>query len=295
MNNSPQEIYQFLKADGDLLVVTHFFPDGDGIGSLTAFSGMLDQLEVKHTLAIDDLIPEKYNFLPGFERIRNLRVQPLDELFGRVAILDAGSIPRIGQAQTCIEPGAGILNIDHHLTGQYYGDLNLIDTGASATAEILYKLCGEFGLEIDQQIAYGLYVGILTDTGRFRFTNTTARSMSICGELLGKGVNPGWVTENIYYNLPFELVQALARSLLTIELHHGGLVCLIRLDHGHRTDDTEGFVEYASSIKGVALAAFLCEIDKSLFKVSLRSRSPVDVSAVARQFGGGGQMMVDDR
>lgn len=290
MNSSVEEIREFLTGEGKILVVSHFFPDGDAIGSLLAFGSMLHQLDADFILAIDDACPEKYSFLPGFAKIRNLREQPLEIEFPKVVVLDAGALARIGSARRCIGKGTKILNIDHHFTGEMYGDLNLVDPNASATAEILYNLCIELDLEIDINIAYGLYVGILTDTGRFRFANSSARAMKICSEFLSKGVDPGWVTENLYFNLPFELIQALARALFTIELHYGGLVCIIRLEHGHYIEDSEWFVGYASSIKGVALAAFICEMDPGVYKVSLRSRCSIAVSDVARKFGGGGHL-----
>jgi len=289
-NHSQDQILEYLRLDGKLLAVTHFFPDGDALGSLLAFSGMLDQLGVEHIVAVDDVLPDKYSFLPGFDRIRSLRVNPFREIVPRMAVLDAGALARIGSAQDCIGPNTRIINIDHHHTGDDYGHLNLVEVNASATAEILYRLCSRLKLEITPQIAYGLYIGILTDTGRFRYSNTTHQAMDICGDLISKGVNPGWVVENIYYNLPFELVQALARALLTLELHFGGLVCMLSLNRGHYVSDTEGFVEYAASIKGVALAAFVCELEEKLYKVSLRSRCSVDVSQVAQKFGGGGHI-----
>ncbi len=290
MSINPEQIRNFLLSNGDLLVVTHFSPDGDAIGSLLAFGGMLDQLGVGYILAIDDVIPEKYNFLPGYELIHNLSEEPINRVFNRIVILDAGALPRIGSAQSCIGKETKVLNIDHHYTGPYYGDINHVDVEACATAEILYDLCNQLGLEINQQIAYGLYVGILADTGRFRFSNTSSRALKICGKLVSKGVDPGWITENVYYNQPFESVQALSIALSTLELHHNGLVCLISLDSSYSTNDTEGFVEHAASIKGVALAAFIREMSEGLLKVSLRSRCRVNVAEVAGKFGGGGHI-----
>ena len=290
MNNNHQEIFDFLTGEGEMLIVSHFFPDGDAIGSVLALGGMLEQLNVKHTLAIDDICPEKYSFMPGYEKIRNLRKDPMARKVEKLVILDAGALPRIGSAQQCIGDETRVLNIDHHFTGEYYGHLNLVKVEAAATAEILYDLCAEMDIEINISIAYGLYVGLITDTGRFRFANSSQRAMYICSELIGKGVDPGWVTENIYFNLPFELIQALARALFTIDLHFGGLVCLLRLDHGHYIEDSEWFVGYASSIKGVALSAFICEMENNVFKVSLRSRCPIAVSDIARKFGGGGHL-----
>ncbi len=285
-------IYNYLLSGGDLLAVSHFSPDGDAIGSLIAFSGMLDQLGVEHLAAIADVLPEKYSFLPGFDRIRKFNIQ--NSTFkipcNRLVILDAGALPRIGSARSCIGKRTKVLNIDHHYSGPYYGDINLVRHEASATAEILYDLCEEFSIEMNEQIAYGLFVGILTDTGRFRFSNTSSRALAICSDLISKGVNPGWVTENVYYNLQFENVQALAWVLSTIERHLDGLICIVSLDREKDVNDTEGFVEYASSITGVALAAFIREIKDKVYKVSLRSRCSVDVAEVATKFGGGGHL-----
>ncbi|MFC2150593.1 bifunctional oligoribonuclease/PAP phosphatase NrnA [Calditrichota bacterium] len=289
-NSNGKNILDFLEGDDEILVVSHFSPDGDAIGSMLAFGGILDQLGVDHTIVVDDIPPDKYNFMPDYKKIRSLRENPLDRKFRKVVILDAGAIGRIGDAQKLIEKDAQILNIDHHFTGNPYGTVNIINSEASATAEMLYDICQELNIQVDLTIAYALYVGILTDTGRFRFANSSSRAMSICAELLSKGVDAGWVTENVYFNLPFELIQALAKSLLTLELHHDGLVCVLRLDHGHYIDDSEWFVGYASSIKGVAMAAFICEMDPGVYKVSLRSRCKVAVSEVARKFGGGGHL-----
>lgn len=282
------QISSFIKSEGELLVVTHIFPDGDAIGSLLAFGGILDQLSIPYILALDDSCPDKYRFMPGFERIRNLSVEPLNRHFPRVAILDAGALPRIGSAQECIGSDTRVLNIDHHYTGKDYGQINHIDVNASATCELLYDLCCHMGIEMTAQVAYGLYVGILTDTGRFRFLNTNARAFSICGKLVACGVNPSRVIENIYYNMHFEMVKLLAHVLSTMELHHDGMVCLITLDKDHYLDDTEGFVVYPSSVRGVLVSAFMSEMEDRVFKVSLRSRCRVDVSEIARRMSGGG-------
>jgi phosphoesterase RecJ-like protein len=285
-----EQVRQFLRADGDILVVTHFSPDGDAIGSLLTFSGMLDQMGVKHLIGIDGACPDRYGFMPGFERIRNLQANPLPRIFARLVILDAGALPRIGSAQDCIGGDTLVLNIDHHFTGPLYGNINLVDVNAAATAEILYDLCHALSIEINFQIACGLYVGILADTGRFRFANTNARSLKICGDLVDLGVDPGWVTENVYYNQQFDSFQALASALANAELLCDGLVCLIHLDRQFRDSDTEGFVEHAASVRGVALATFIREMDEGMFKVSLRSRCRIDVAMIARKFGGGGHL-----
>jgi len=288
MNSIFEQIRDYILSDGDLIVVSHFYPDGDAIGSLLAFGDILKQLNNDFVLAIDDKLPEKYSFLPGFNQIRNTQENPINKIFERVVILDAGALPRIGSVKSCISKQTRILNIDHHFTGPSYGDINYVDVDASATAEILYGLCNFLDIEFTQQIIYGLYVGILTDTGRFRFSNSSALAMEICSDLLSKGVDPGWVTENVYYNLPFDYVLTLSEVLSNMKLYVNGLVCIISLDKNEKIRDTDGFVEYASSVKGVALAAFICEREARYYKISLRSRSRIDVSEVAKKFGGGG-------
>lgn len=289
MKNSPlDQIKDFILSPGKLLVVTHVNPDGDAVGSLLAMSGILDLFEMQHIVAVDDKCPDRYGFMPGFKRIRNLKKNPLKEKVDRLIVLDAGALKRIGSAEQCIAEQTKILNIDHHFTGEYYGNLNLIDIDAAATCELLFDLCVNFNLNITPQIANGIYVGLLTDTGRFRFSNTNARSLKICGDLVEKGVNPGLVAEHIYYNMPIELVKSLAHGLASLELHNDGLVCLMNLDYSDYSDEAEGFVEFASSVRGVAISALISEREQNHFKVSLRSRSRADVSVIAWRMGGGG-------
>lgn len=284
------EIREFLAQAADILVVTHFYPDGDAIGSLTAFGGILEQLGKDSLLAVDGTPPEKYSYLPGFDRIRDLKKVPLDRTFDTVAILDAGSIERIGLGQNGIAPKTRILNIDHHFTGALYGDLNLVDVGAAATSEILFRLCRAWNIELTPQIAYGLFTGIVTDTGRFRFANTTAGSVEACASLIAAGVDPGWVIESVYYNLSLESTRALTAALSNLEMHFDDRVAVIGLGLESHTDDSEGFVDYASSIRGVDLAAFYSEMEPGLFKVSLRSKCSIDVSEIAGRMGGGGHL-----
>ncbi len=282
------EIRKFFVSREETLVVSHFFPDGDAIGSVIAFSGMLEQWGIPYTLAIDDACPEKYSFLDGFSSIINLKSTPLNRKFDRVVILDAGAISRIGSANDLLAPNCQILNIDHHFTGDIYGNINLVNTDAAATSEILFDLFVALDIEITKKMAMALFTGILTDTGRFRFANTSSHAMHVAAELLTKGVDPGLLTENIYYNLPVSQAGAIAKALNSLEMHLGDRVSMIGLASSDKVTDTEGFVEYAASIKDVLLAAFYCELEPNLYKVSLRSRCDVDVSAVANGFGGGG-------
>ncbi|MFN3821964.1 MAG: DHH family phosphoesterase, partial [bacterium] len=191
-------------------------------------------------------------------------------------------------AREMIDLEAEILNIDHHHTIEPFGSVNWIFPEASATCEILFYLFKGLNIPITTNEANALFTGILTDTGRFRFSNTSSEALRICAELVEYGVNPGWVTENIYYNFPAEQMKALGVALQHLEFYSGGKIALMEIPWAFATDDTEGFVEYATSIEGVMLGALITQMGPGEWKVSLRSRVSLDVSKVAKFFGGGG-------
>ncbi len=291
------EIRQFLADKSEVMVVTHFSPDGDAVGSILAFGGILDQLGIPHVMAIDDVCPDKYSFLPGYDKVRNLKEQSLDDsdlnkkgkpVVKRLVTLDIGALPRIGSANDYIDSDTKILNIDHHLTGQTTGHINLVDVEAAATTEILYDLCKALEIPLSDQIRYGIFVGLVTDTGRFRFSNTNLYSFKICGELVDQGVDSGKVMENIFYNQSFEMMCALGMAITTIKRYNNDLLCILGLEEEKYIGDTEGFVEFAASVRGVLISCFYCKMSDGRLKVSLRSRCDIDVSEIARELGGGG-------
>ena len=274
-----KNIRDFLLSEGDLLLVTHFNPDGDAIGSMLALGGILDEMNIEYTMAIDDFYPDKYEFMPGIKKIRNLKEEKLEKIFSRVIILDAGSLIRIGDAQENIGAETRILNVDHHMTANLNSEINFLDTSASATSEMIYFLA---------QMNYGIYVGIITDTGRFRFSNTTAESLTICGEMISNGVSPTIVSENVFYNLTYDSLRALGWGLSRVELVYNGLIAIISLDLEHLVSETESFIEFSSSIETAIIAIFICEIEEDVFKVSIRSKSRINVCDIAKKMGGGG-------
>ena len=288
MDKLTAELYSFLNTTGKVLAVSHQSPDGDAIGSLLAFGGILEQYEIDYVLAIDDSCPSKYDFIPGYDKIRNLKSDPLTTIFPKLAGLDASSISRIGSAQACIDSNTRILNIDHHFASDFYGHINIVDTEICATAAIIYDLCQKLEIDITPQIAYGLYVGILTDTGRFRYSNTSSKALNICGSLVSKGVNPSLVTERLFFNTSADALSSLSWSLSNMLLYCDGLVSIISLDREHFVKDSENFVDFGLSIEGVVLGAFITEIEENHYKISLRSRCSIDVSDIARRLGGGG-------
>lgn len=288
-NDGWDRVIAFIEGSSSpILVVSHIFPDGDAIGSLIAFGGLLERLGKTHLLALGDPCPEKYRFLTGWDQIRNLQKLPGEETYTRVVILDAGAFHRIGAAKQLIAPDAVILNIDHHYTSESYGNINLVDPEASATCEIIFSLFRRMGVDIGEKEAYALFTGIVTDTGRFRFSNTTATSLRICAELIDLGVNPGLVVERVYYEFPPDHMKALGVALQNLEFYDEGRIGVMQLPLAFVAEDTEGFVEYATSIQGVFVGILITQMGPGQWKVSLRSRSSIDVSQIAKEFGGGG-------
>ncbi len=289
-NKDWKDIKNFFSSKERTLVVTHFSPDGDAVGSLLAMGGILEYFQIPFVLAIDDPCPAKYSFIPGYDEIVNLKTDPIGTPYSRMIILDAGSMSRIGSAVQCRDENTVILNIDHHYTGEKYGTLNLVDTDAVATAELLHDLIQFLKIPMTAQIACGLYVGILTDTGRFRFSNTNAKAFRICGDLVAFGINPSLVTENVFYNMQPEVLKSLSWSLSGLELHFNGMLSMLVLDYSHTVSDSQDFVEYGSSINGVAISVFIHEIEPEVLRVSIRSRCRVNVSDIAKRLGGGGHL-----
>ncbi|MBW2620862.1 MAG: DHH family phosphoesterase, partial [Deltaproteobacteria bacterium] len=181
------QIIRYLKNSSHILIATHANPDGDAIGSLIAMGLCLDVLNKKTTLYNESPIPAVYRFLPAVNRVvRNIK----NENYDLAVILDCGNLKRIGMAVSVVRQIPITVNIDHHVTNNHFGHLQLVDTSACATAEIIYCLIKQMNVSFDKAIATSIYTGILTDTGSFRFSNTNRAAFAICQEMVGLGVDP---------------------------------------------------------------------------------------------------------
>ncbi len=197
-------------------------------------------------------------------------------------------------------PGVGnlgryyVINIDHHAKTEAFGQLNWVDPSAAAVAEMVYKLLGALKAPVTAEIATNLYAAILTDTGSFQFANTRAETFEIVGELVTQGADPAWVARQVYMNQPRSKLDLLVKVLDTLKIHPSGKIASIFLtpqvleEAQASPGETEGLINYALGIEGVELAAFFREEHQDLYRISLRSKSDLDVGEVARHFGGGG-------
>jgi bifunctional oligoribonuclease and PAP phosphatase NrnA len=286
-----------LKTAERLVVVTHENPDGDALGSLIAMQDILTALRKDSVMFIDAgefPLPYEYRFFP----LSGLVNTPPDDLDERtIVFLDCGNLER-NPAEAFQRPGAHILNIDHHHDNTRFGTVDLVVPEASCTAEIVWDLMHGLGVSPSVNIAEALYVGLITDTGRFMYQNTTARAHLMAAELIGAGVDVNRIYRRVYEGVPYGKLALLARGLAKVERYDDGRLTLTELNSGDFQESgaeesySEGVVDHLRSLQGTAVAALvrdrLGDTD-GMRKVSLRSNDDrVDVSAIARAQGGGG-------
>jgi phosphoesterase RecJ-like protein len=296
---SREEVLSELRAAGKLIVVTHENPDGDALGSLVAMHQILVSLGKDSLLFIDKNefpLPYEYRFLP----LLGLASAPPADIEERtIVFLDCGNLER-NPAEAFQRPGAHILNIDHHHDNTRFGTVNLVEADASCTAEIVWDLMHGLGVEPTITIAEALYVGLITDTGRFMYENTTSRAHLMAAELIDVGVDVHEVYHRIYEGVPYGKLALLARGLAKVERYDGGRLTVTALsltdfvESGAEESYSEGVIDHLRAVQGTAVAALVRErmmdVDGDhLRKVSLRaSDDRVDVSRIARAQGGGG-------
>jgi bifunctional oligoribonuclease and PAP phosphatase NrnA len=278
-----------------VVLTTHVNADGDGVGSEIGLWHLLRARGVSVTIANPTRIPERFNFLvPAGADASQHAVREIERA-DIVVSLDIGDISRLGGLATVINQRQPFVCIDHHV-----GPVNLpagpclIAPEATATAELVFDLATVAGWPLTPESAQALYVGLLTDTGGFRFSNTTARALRVAAALLEKGVDPESIYASVYASAPEGRVRLLAEVLqtLVVEPEVGLAWVSVPPDalrrHAVTADDLDGIVEFPRSIAGVRMALLFRHIANGRVKVSFRSMGEVDVAALAHQFGGGG-------
>lgn len=279
-------------------LTTHVNPDGDGLGSEAGLAHLLKARGIDPIITNPTPTPPRYDFLfqglPGVDRtaeaVKEIRRADL------IVVLDIGDLDRIGMLSSPVrDRGVPVGCIDHHVSP---GDLpegpRFVDPLASATAALVYELALGNDWPLSTAAARSLYVGILTDTGAFRFSNTNARTLRTAAALLETGLDPESIYLDVYANAPEGRARLLAEALqtLVVEPEHGLAWVTVppgaMARHNVTPDDLDGVVEYPRSIAGVRMALLFRELASGRIKVSLRSVGEVDVAAFARPFGGGG-------
>jgi phosphoesterase RecJ-like protein len=277
-------------------LATHISADGDGCGSEVALALLLAQKGIKAVIVNPTPWPAMFQYLlvPGVHDESARGAAALAEA-DRLVVLDISDVRRLGALAAAVRAlPMPPLVIDHHLPGEEPpGTINVTDTSACATGELVYDLAVVAGLEITPAIATALYTALLTDTGGFRFSNTSARCLAVASQLVAAGVDPEMMYRRIYASMPVGRLRLLREVLDTLEVDPAGIASVAisagALErHGVSPDDLDGFAEYPRSIAGTRLALLFRDLGHGQVKVSFRSLAGVDANAIARTFGGGG-------
>lgn len=275
------------------VVLGHENPDGDAIGSSLGLALMLEDKGYHVTVSFPEplRIPQRYFFLPGARNCQALTEISDGEL---LFAIDCANTDRIEAFRGLFEKSRAVINIDHHPDNSLFGDVNLVDHKAGATAEIVYSIAPRIGLEVSRDSALCLYTGIVTDTGKFQFSNTGESTLKIASEMVRLGVEPSYVYENIYQSDSLEYIRLMGKVLseAVFEPESGLIYAVItRLDldeFGVNIEETEDLIDALRTLKGHRIAVVFKELENEKIRVSLRSRNDVDIGRVARKLGGGG-------
>lgn len=299
MQTYEQELQQarsFLLEHDDYLVVSHVQPDGDAVSSTLAVGWLLSCLGKKFTMINEGAIPKRMEFLWHAADILNLSEQQPDRKFSHVICVDCADFARVGYTSQLFADDVNIVNIDHHPTNDGYGAINLVVPEAAATAEILYDLLNLFKVSWDSEIATAIYTGLLTDTGGFRYSNTSPKVMRIASELLSYGVNGPEIAETLLEKMTMPQMKILVQALNTLSMSEDGKIAWVFVtpeqmeSSGAVSEDLEGIVNYPRNIQGVEVGILFKSLKSGVVKASFRSAGEVDVAALAQTFGGGGHV-----
>ena len=292
-----QAVADALRSNDRFLLVTHENPDGDALGSLLATKLALDQLGKDSVMYLygDAPLPKEY----GFMELSGIRREPPDDAAERVLVaLDCANETRMAPDTTLLENAPLTLDIDHHHDNSRFGDVNLVVGDASSTGEVLRDVFAELDVELTPEIAEALYIAVVTDTGRFQYTNTTPKALRLAAELVDAGADVHRVFQAVYESVELAKLKLLGRVLDRAQVYEGGRLVVSYLLRSDFTElnvaeaFSEGLIDYLRAVEGAEMAALIREPPRRegpSRRISLRSSNDeLDVSAIARKSNGGG-------
>ncbi len=290
-------VAEAIRTHDRFLVTTHENPDGDALGSLIATKLVLDTLgkDVVMYLSGETPLPREYSWMP----LDNLRRSLPDDAADRVLVaLDCANESRLGPDPEVLASAPLVINVDHHHDNSRFGAVNLVVADASSTGEIVRDLLDELGVQLTPEIAEALYIALVTDTGRFQYTNTTPKALRLAAELVEAGADVHKIFQDVYESVQFAKLKLLARALERAEIYEGGRLVISYLLRGDFAEVgaaepySEGIIDYLRAVEGADMAALIREPprgDGPAKRISLRaSADELDVSKIARASGAGG-------
>ncbi len=292
-NNSFEEISEILKRENTILLFPHINMDGDALGSCVAFCSALRILGKTAYILIEDEVPGFLDFLAkdyctfDMDKIENPDV---------CIMIDCGDFSRLPKRVEKFEEGKIKGCIDHHITSKPVFDFNYINPDAAATGELIFRLIKTMGVELKNDIAQGLLTAITTDTGNFQYSNTTAETHKIAGELMENGAKPSEISINLYQNIRLQKLILNNKILQRLKVFAGGrgIISSVTQDMirktGGRMEDTEGIVETLRNVRGVEIAVFVKELEDGSCKISMRAKRNANVAEIAEKINGGGHI-----
>lgn len=277
----------------NIYIVSHVQPDGDNLGSILSLGQALKIRDLDVYMLKSDETPRDFMFLPGIEYMVDYDgLGYVDTL----VVLDSGDENRIGKNKEILGKANSVINIDHHISNTYFGDINIVDVNASSTGELVFEIIKSMGIEINREIGTCLYTAISSDTGSFMYDNTSAKTHEIAAELLKSNIDKSYININLYQNRSLERTKLFIAALNSLELYYNDRVAIVAitqeiLEKSNATmEDTEGIVSFLREISPVEVAIILKEYHRENIKVSMRSKKYVDVAKISSYFNGGGHV-----
>ena len=284
-----------LRESASVLVCSHVSPDGDSVGSAIACCRLLRALGVPRVDCVQpDPVPERYDWIPGAESV--LAPSQVCDRYETLLIVDVAQVKRIGGVANLIHEDMNIVVLDHHLEEDPYGDIVHLDPTASATGELVVDLYEAAGMPIDTDAATAMYVAITTDTGGFRFANTTARTHRHTATLVDKGIDVSEISRRVFDLTPLSKFRLMVRVLDRARFLAAGRIAFSELseadlDELHATgEDMEGLINFMRNVVGVEVAVLFREFDNDVTKFSVRSTNGLNAAEFCKPFGGGGHV-----
>lgn len=293
---SLKKVAACVKKNKNFLITSHANLEGDALGSELAFYNLLKKLGKTATIINEDSLPYGYDFLPYRDKVIKYKDNLKEIKFDCFVVLDCSDLGRTGEVYRLNTGKKTVLNIDHHISNQNFGDVNWVDPAASSCSEMVYKIYKSMFIPLDRDAAIALYTGILTDTGSFRYSNTTSFTHRAVSELLKFNLNIPQIYKSIHENIPFEDMQLLGKILPGMRREAKGKIIWFQIKQGILRnkklsfDLSEHILSFGRAIKGAeAIVLFKENLGvKDEIRINFRSRGGVDVNRIAQSFGGGG-------